>query len=855
MNDQGRGDLLSEPRPFFSNPNTMRYYYLLIFLLIFLVLPGVGFAQNPVFQVTFDQDADSTETTEIIAGSTLDIENHFDRPERISSVNGEALRLDGYSTWATTTGLNLTGITDQMAIEAYYATECFNEQPVGIISQQTSQAGFSLKISSYGNVIFEFYGDNRFYSVRSVDQLSRYEWHHIVAEADLTSGEAKIYIDGNLSKTQALNSHSAISLSNSRLYLGRSEETTSYAGFLLTVANGALDELSIYDTSLSQSYITSRAQLISGQEPDLIVDPDVRHPDDHLRPRYHPMPNTTWANEAYGFTYFDSTYHLFFQKNPNAPSLHFMHWGHFTSPDLVEWKEEKMALWPIEGFADFGVWSGTTFFDDNEEPIIAYTGVNGQFAGMGLARPTDSSLIEWERDPNNPVIPRPPTAIANLDFRDPYVWKEDSTYFMIVGSGRAGNNGGLLFTYKSTNLVNWINIRPLYQRSDVDDTGYFWEMAGFLKLNEDDYLLTVTPVFDGKSAEALYWIGSWDGDGSEFVPYHEEPKSLVHLSRHLLAPAFGNDENGDLVYIGIIPEDRDVGDQIAAGWRQTFSLPRVTRLLEDTTIGHYPHPHLCRLRQNEVEIQNREFLPNSNFNLPEFAGTQSELELELVPEENSIFSIQVFKNAAASELTSITFDLEQERLGIDRRLSSPFNTLENNRFAPYTFGDTIRVRVFLDHSTLEVFVDNLAVMSARVYPGEASDLFDLVVPEGRVLATHIRYWDLSNKEAVADDSSVCAPGFLPDRFITSVEEPLRDIENTIRVFPNPAKDLVYVEVPTREEFQLALFDIHGKELPIFQRKVGQGRMLLNPLADHLPGVYHLRISSHGDVLCKTIMWQ
>ncbi|MDV7401431.1 hypothetical protein RZS08_58980, partial [Arthrospira platensis SPKY1] len=118
--------------------------------------------------------------------------------------------------------------------------------------------------------------------------------------------------------------------------------------------------------------------------------------------------------------------------------------------------------------------SGTTILNDEGQPVISYTGVNGQIAAIGMAYPKDDDLIEWELEPTNPVIPHAPVDILNLDFRDPYIFKNGDYFYMVVGSGRANNNGGILMSYRSTDLVEWEQIAPIFENSNISEAGIFW---------------------------------------------------------------------------------------------------------------------------------------------------------------------------------------------------------------------------------------------------------------------------------------------------------------------------------------------------------------------------------------------
>ncbi|WP_017730601.1 LamG-like jellyroll fold domain-containing protein [Nafulsella turpanensis] len=550
-------------------------------------------------------------------------------------------------------------------------------------------------------------------------------------------------------------------------------------------------------------------------EADLFIDPAIRHAGDELRPQFHAMPNTSWTNEPYGLIYYKGKYHLFFQKNPSGPYLFFMHWGHLSSPDLVHWQEEKVVMGPSPGFDDFGTWSGTTIMGPNNEPVIVYTGVDEAKAGIGLAYPQDEELIEWEKYQGNPVIASSPSGY--LDFRDPFIWKDKDTYYMIVGAGLANNGGGALPTYKSQDLINWTRINTLFSNSDLEESGFFWEMPLFYPLNDQgDYILAVTPLYNGKPANVVYWTGKWENE--KFTPYFDAPKILDASINNTLAPAIGRDAEGRITYIGIIPETRNVADQIEAGWRHAFSLPRVIRILEDSTIGQYPHPNLCRLRTNEVVVNDRLIEKGSGGNLPEFGGNQLNLSFSLQADSASRFSLQLLKSVDGSQFTSFIFDLEKNLVALDTRYAHEQAAQEEYTASEYVFDFTekIDVEVFVDHSIVEVFIDNLLVLSTRAYPAETSKQVDLVVTQGAVKLLEAKQWTMKPMGS-ATGTTVCEPDFLPTAFRTVQEDsPVTGVKKndklraSIKLYPNPAQDVLNLEIPSQEEVEVAVLSMNGR---------------------------------------------
>ena len=639
--------------------------------------------------------------------------------------------------------------------------------------------------------------------------------------------EVRLLVDGQISRT----------------FTGQNAEMLSSRTWNVTELIGRTAQIEIIDDEtggwghINVDHITfeDTQELVDAA---LSVDPRLRHGSDRLRPVYHPMPATSWANESYGLIYYNNLYHMFFQKNPNAPVLHFMHWGHLSSPDLVDWKEERIPFGPDKapGFDDFGTWSGTSIFDQNGNPVLVYTGVNTSRAAIALATPDDESLITWTKFENNPVVSSAPPGLA--DFRDPFLWKDEETYYMIVGSGFRNNGGGTLPTYKSTDLVNWERIRDLHQSTNTDVSGRFWEMPAFVKLNEDnDYALVVGPLFSG-FAKCLYWIGKWENEN--FTLYHQDPKFFDPTQSNLLAPAFGYDKDGRITYIGIIPETRSESEQLKAGWRQTFSIPRVMRLLNDTTLGHYAHPNLCRYRSNEVLIENRVIGSDDEDNLPEFSGDQTEYLFNISSQIESEFKIVFMQNPA----TGFGFNFEIS-------MSDDLVIFNGKEFA-YDFDSTrnIEVHAFVDHSVLEIFLDNTHVFSRRLYPVEGADNINIVLEDGSEITLVEAYkWDRLAFGSDGSDS-VCEPINLPDNSRKPVKSEITSIKGALnfRIYPNPSNNEIMIK--GEQPFERALFyDLSGKlalerEVPLDNR-IDTKRLKA--------GVYILRLNSGNIIVSRKIV--
>jgi len=70
---------------------------------------------------------------------------------------------------------------------------------------------------------------------------------------------------------------------------------------------------------------------------------------DRLRPQYHLLPASNWMNDPNGPIFFRGRYHMFHQYNPEAAVWGSMNWAHATSPDLIHWQHEPIAISPTPG--------------------------------------------------------------------------------------------------------------------------------------------------------------------------------------------------------------------------------------------------------------------------------------------------------------------------------------------------------------------------------------------------------------------------------------------------------------------------------------------------------------------------
>jgi beta-fructofuranosidase len=334
---------------------------------------------------------------------------------------------------------------------------------------------------------------------------------------------------------------------------------------------------------------------------------------DPMRPQFHLLPARNWMNDPNGPIYYDGKYHMFFQYNPEAAIWGNMSWNHATSPDMLHWTHQPLALTMTPDGPDAaGCFSGSCIAVDegrNKRVYAIYTGViknpqretirnEGLQESQCLAWSDDANLTNWIKLPK-PVIPAPPAGLKVIGFRDPSVWKQGNWFYMTVGSG-IDKVGGCVLLYRSSDLRSWEYLHPLASGERSEETtlnpvgdGEMWECPEFFALDGGHVLIYSTM---GK----VFWqSGMLDVSTMKFHPVRT---GLIDLDA-FYAPKTQLDAQGNRILWGWIPERRPEAAMLQAGWSGMMSLPRVMNLDTDGVLRLQILPQTKNLRSSAISIK------------------------------------------------------------------------------------------------------------------------------------------------------------------------------------------------------------------------------------------------------------
>jgi beta-fructofuranosidase len=458
------------------------------------------------------------------------------------------------------------------------------------------------------------------------------------------------------------------------------------------------------------------------------------------RPRFHLSAPSGWLNDPNGPVHRDGRYHVFFQRNPLAavwaPAVH---WGHAISDDLVHWTHLPDAFGPSPVGPDAaGCWSGCVV-DDGGVPTAVYSGL-AELSPIGAANVClargDPELVRWTKDERNPVL-APPEGPRLAAFRDPFVWREDGGWSMLVGAGL--DDDAAVLRYRSHDLVDWADAGVVFRRSSGLETplwtGRAWECPQLFALGDRHVLLV--SVWDDRPPHTLYAV-AFVGDyrDGRFEP--ERVERLDH-GADFYAPAVALDGHGRRLAFAWSWEGREEAAALEQGWAGVHTVPRELTLTVDGRLGIAPVREVASLRG---AVESFRDVPLGRLDL----GTRSdclELAATIAPGPAAAIRLTVCASPGGEEETAVVWDAG--RLAVDRSRSSlDPRSLDGVHGGPLDIGDgDLELRVLVDRSIVEVFANGTFALTERIHPTrEDSTGVALEAVGGEAVVRTLDAWEL-----------------------------------------------------------------------------------------------------------------
>jgi hypothetical protein len=344
---------------------------------------------------------------------------------------------------------------------------------------------------------------------------------------------------------------------------------------------------------------------------------------------------------------------------------------------------------------------------------------------------------------------------------------------MLVGSGLKNDNGGTALAFHSTDSVNWEykgRALQLDNPDDYPDLGDVWELPVLLPLGTDadgneKHILCINPAKGDADMEVFYWIGEWDPANFTFTRDHQDPYLIDSGDSHFTGPSGFIDPARD--HANFDPAtDRSILFTIAqdfrkphlhdnSGWAHNAGTPMELQLRDDGRLGINPIEEMTRARAEKV-LEMHDASPGLvDDALENLTANTVELQLEIEPNQANEYGFYSHHSPGGEEKTLVYYDEKDGKIKTDRRDTSDDRTLmeeEENRSSLQTEGavdigsENLTLRVFIDKSLIECYVNSLHSVTTRAYPSrdDSTELRLYQAGPGDITVRSIEIWEMED---------------------------------------------------------------------------------------------------------------
>ena len=496
---------------------------------------------------------------------------------------------------------------------------------------------------------------------------------------------------------------------------------------------------------------------------------DKTYYNEAYRNQYHYSVKDGWGNDLNGLVKYKGTYHMFYQFYDDT-KWGPMHWAHATSKDLIHWEEQPIALYPDANGAMFSGCivadeknTSGLFGDGNEGGLVALITADGNGQRIKVAYSTDEGktwkktnkiVADWSKDPLN-----------NRDFRDPKVFRWENKWFMVIA-------GGPLRIYSSDNLTDWKcestyadlhtecpDLYPIETKDGVkwvlSRGGRFYKVGDFKQV-DGKWKFVADEAY--KNSDGVMNFGK---DSYAAMTYYVQD--------------FGTQENPTIPEIieGNWMNTWDdycnkVADTVGQNFNGTYNLNLKVGLKQENgkyVLTQTPISEYESLRDAENKISYKDVtISEDNDLLKDFAKDTYEIVAKFKPSEKTKkVGFRLRKNQNDTEYTDVIYDLENEKLSIDRSksgkiISQEFKKINEQSNVKKNEDGSVELHIYVDKASVEVFSSNNTAAGAnQIFPTPTS-LGASVLVEGDPVKADIDIYPMksiwTDKKELTDVESV-----------------------------------------------------------------------------------------------------
>ncbi len=472
-----------------------------------------------------------------------------------------------------------------------------------------------------------------------------------------------------------------------------------------------------------------------------------------FRPAFHHTPVYGWMNDPNGMFYKDGVWHLYYQWNPYGSKWQNMTWGHSSSTDLINWQHHPAAIEP-DGLGT--VFSGSCAIDKDDTAGFGSDAVIAPYTSAAASQVqslahSNNNGNTFEIYPGNPVI------TLESEARDPNMFWNEATGEWNLVLAHALEHEMLVFT--SPDMKQW-TLQSAFGKGLGAQDGV-WECPDLFELAVDGsdqkkwvLICNINPGGPFGGSATQYFIGEFDG--KTFTPDRDADgnvptKWMDYGKDHYATVSWSNAPDNRRTVIGWMSNWQYAAEVPTMQYRSANTLPREIGLFRASDGEIYtsctPSPEIGALRGN-ASVKKRSFTAGKKsrtFALPEANGGICEITLEITPKKGVPVNLTL-ANEAGNKVEMVynpaesTFSFDRYQSG-QTAFSQDFPAITT---APaFTDGGNLRLRIFIDRSSIEVFEQNgRFAMTNLVFPESPYTTLSVNAPAGNARIENLAIYPL-----------------------------------------------------------------------------------------------------------------
>lgn len=460
-----------------------------------------------------------------------------------------------------------------------------------------------------------------------------------------------------------------------------------------------------------------------------------------MRPRFHFSSPAGWMNDPHAPIWYHGEYHLFFNYYPfDIEGVRPKCWGHAVTKDFTSYRLLPTAIAPDTEADRDGCASGCAVVHDGRLYLI-YTGRNY------YRRPREVQCVAYSEDgvhfkkaEENPVVL--PQDYREADFRDPWVYKKDERWQMLLGGKSDGNP--CIYRYESENLVNW-SYSGIFAAAK-EGQGTMWECPSLFGTNEKAILLASPEHIDGIRQKSLYFIGR--EIGGKFC--QEERREIDYGCDYYAAQFFAAEDGNVLVNAWMNKWDNEHKTK-AEGWIGSMTTPRTFSLEQDGKVRGEFLKSLKKLRKNQKILCG--VMLEGGRKCPVGEGKTSfwmEIDLEWEAVQGNYFEMGFLADEAGESGLVIRFDKSQSSLMIENHTVSHEGHCRSVHMEPDFWTQGLRMDILVDVSCVEISLSGEIFITDCVYNDRTDTGFHYYKSDEKMKIKQVALYDMEPAEFLFD---------------------------------------------------------------------------------------------------------